>query len=249
MCRMMAVVARGPIPYELFEELADLADLGKTQEGPPDERGHKEGWGILGLMGPDVVDYTRGAGSARGDPQFARAAWSLCKRSLSLEPGQTIVALAHVRRSSDPATKNRTEFSHPFLREHGEALWAFQHNGGLNRARLEDLGTLDSIHLFEHLLGTLGDGGPDAVEAAYQEAKAYVLDRFGGYSSLTSILANGQGVHAYREAARAPEYYTLWYEAWEDLAIVASEPLLGMRGRLLDQGEALRLPADGDWPR
>src|SRR5437867_6495255 len=46
MCRMMGVVSRGPVYYDLFEEFADLATKGMCPIGAPDERGHKDGWGL-----------------------------------------------------------------------------------------------------------------------------------------------------------------------------------------------------------
>src|SRR2546426_6839479 len=46
MCRMMGVVSRGPVYYDLFEEFADLATEGMCPIGAPDERGHKDGWGL-----------------------------------------------------------------------------------------------------------------------------------------------------------------------------------------------------------
>ena len=38
MCRMMGVVSRGPLYYDLFEEFADLATKGMCPIGAPDER-------------------------------------------------------------------------------------------------------------------------------------------------------------------------------------------------------------------
>src|SRR5256884_2667581 len=49
MCRMMGVVSRGPVYYDLFEEFAALATNGMCPIGAPDERGHKDGWPIQQL--------------------------------------------------------------------------------------------------------------------------------------------------------------------------------------------------------
>src|SRR6266705_2828846 len=46
MCRMMGVVSQGPVYYDLFEEFADLATQGMCPLGAPDERGHRDGWGL-----------------------------------------------------------------------------------------------------------------------------------------------------------------------------------------------------------
>src|SRR5438445_5328521 len=46
MCRMMGVVSRGPVYYDLFEEFADLATKGMCPLGAPDGRGHTDSWPI-----------------------------------------------------------------------------------------------------------------------------------------------------------------------------------------------------------
>ena len=46
MCRMMGVVSRGPVYYDLFKEFADLATNGMCPLGAPDERGHTDSWPI-----------------------------------------------------------------------------------------------------------------------------------------------------------------------------------------------------------
>jgi predicted glutamine amidotransferase len=246
---MLAIVARGAIPYELFEEFADLADKGRTRDGPPDERGHKEGWGVLCFSGADIVEYSRGSHSARGNSRFAKAARSICQRSTALREGESLVVLAHVRRSSEKETMSREEFSHPFLKHSGEVPWGFQHNGGIKGASYELINTLDSLYLFDAIVGAMRGETREDVERAYGAARAHILDRFEGFSSLTSILANGDGVHCYREATVHPDYYALTYEPREELAIVCSEPILGMGGRALGQGEFLHVPAAGEWPR
>src|SRR5256886_15253228 len=46
MCRMMGVVSRGPVYYDLFEEFADLATQGMCPIGAPDGRGRKDSCAI-----------------------------------------------------------------------------------------------------------------------------------------------------------------------------------------------------------
>jgi predicted glutamine amidotransferase len=245
---MLGIVARGPIPYELFEEFADLADGGKTRDGPPDERGHKDGWGVIGFRGDEVVEYGRGGGSAHGDPHYAKIAWDLIKESTELGDEEALVVQCHIRRASDGATRGQAEYAHPFLREQEAVPWAFQHNGGIEGASFERIKTVDSVLYFETILPALGAATDADVESAFQAAKGSLVNRFDGYSSLTALLGSGTGLHAYREAATAEGYFTLQYEAWDEMAFLCSEPILGMKGRALDQKEFLHVPSRGAWP-
>jgi len=43
---MMGVVSRGPVYYDLFEEVADLATNCMCPIGAPDEREHTDSWPI-----------------------------------------------------------------------------------------------------------------------------------------------------------------------------------------------------------
>ena len=77
MCRLFGAVSLGPVYYELFEEFADLAVRGNTPRGGPDERGHRDGWGLAFYRNGSLVDHVRGVGSAEGDPQYFKAAWKV----------------------------------------------------------------------------------------------------------------------------------------------------------------------------
>jgi len=58
MCRMMGVVSRAPVYYDLFEELADLATQGMCPIGAPDERGRDDSCAIRqDSMSPTHVPY------------------------------------------------------------------------------------------------------------------------------------------------------------------------------------------------
>src|SRR2546425_867767 len=64
MCRMIGVVSRGPVYYDLFEEFADLATQGMCPIGAPDERGHKDGWGLACFQNGALKMHVRDAGCA-----------------------------------------------------------------------------------------------------------------------------------------------------------------------------------------
>src|SRR5438309_11269812 len=99
MCRMIGVVSRGPVYYDLFEEFADLATKGMCPTGAPDERGHKDGWGLACLQNGRLEVYIRGGGSAADSSQYYGTAWKIATLSLERAPGHSRIVVAHLRRA------------------------------------------------------------------------------------------------------------------------------------------------------
>ena len=79
---MMGVVSRGPVYYDLFEEFADLATKGMCPIGAPDERGHKDGWGLACLQNGSLEVYIRDVGSAADSSKYYGTAWKIAKLNL-----------------------------------------------------------------------------------------------------------------------------------------------------------------------
>jgi predicted glutamine amidotransferase len=63
-------------------------------------------------------------------------------------------------------------------------------------------------------------------------------DLVGGYSAANLLIATGDELFALRRFRRNGEYYTLYLNSGDGLAVVASEPL--------DEGAGWRLLADGE---
>src|SRR2546430_9859226 len=101
MCRMLGVVSRGPVYYDLFEEFADLATQGMCPIGAPDERGHKDGWGLACFQNGGLKIHTRDAGSAAHASRYYGTAWEISKANAVRAPRQTLILFGHLRRGMD----------------------------------------------------------------------------------------------------------------------------------------------------
>src|SRR3972149_9012725 len=88
MCRLFGAISRGPVCYDLFEEFAALAVMGNTPRGGPDERGHRDGWGLAFFRNGSLVDHVRGVGSAEADPKYFKAAWTIAKANSERRTGE-----------------------------------------------------------------------------------------------------------------------------------------------------------------
>src|SRR5256885_10056681 len=147
MCRMMGVVSRGPVYYDLFEEFADLATQGMCPIGAPDERGHKDGWGLACFQNGSLTVHMRDAGCAADASKYYGTAWKIAKLNMERAPGKSLIVMGHLRRGGI-ARLVAQKYSHPFVEERDGVTWAFQHNGSL----VNDSGypgKIDSQVLFE----------------------------------------------------------------------------------------------------
>src|SRR5438046_10453730 len=89
MCRMMGVVSRGPVYYDLFEEFADLATPGMCPIGALDERGHTDRWGLACLQNGSLELYMRDVGSAADSSKYYCTTSKMAKAILERAPGQS----------------------------------------------------------------------------------------------------------------------------------------------------------------
>ena len=238
MCRLFGAVSKGPVYYDLFEEFADLAVVGNTPRGGPDEKGHRDGWGLACFHNGKLRDLVRGVGSAQSDPKYFQAAWRIAKTNIDRKAGEALVLVAHIRRAS-PGMPIGPEWSHPFVETKGDRTWAFAHNGGLARvARGEDAKVSDSQVLFRTLLGNLEGPDPEQVAKATKATVESVRAEF-GYTGLNFLISDGQWLHAFREYQENGDYYTLYHDDFGEAVLMCSQPILGMRDNLLVEGYLL----------
>ncbi len=234
MCRMMGVVSQGPVYYDLFEEFADLATQGMCPIGAPDERGHKDGWGLACFQNGALKIHMRDIGSATDASKYYGTAWKIAKLNIERAAGQSLIVLGHLRRASDKSHVAQ-KWSHPFVEERDGARWAFQQNGSLVRPP-HDPDRIDSQLLFQMILDGLE--GPDhaSVAKAVQAARAQAIEKCGGFTGLNLMLTDGQALHAYRDFQTNGEYYTLYQDHFGEMVITASEPILAMQAEPVPRG-------------
>ncbi|TLZ76401.1 MAG: hypothetical protein E6K08_05870 [Methanobacteriota archaeon] len=234
MCRMLGVVSRGPVYYDLFEEFADLATQGMCPLGAPDERGHKDGWGLACFQNGALKVHMRDAGSATDASKYYGTAWKIAKLNIERAPGQSLIVMGHLRRASVGGLVVQ-KFAHPFVEERHGAMWAFQHNGSLLRDT-GDSEKIDSQVLFETLLDHLDDRSREGVAQATKAARAVVIDKFGGFTGLNFMLSDGTALHVYRDFQTNGQYYTLYVDDLGEMVIAASEPILAMKAEPMPRG-------------
>src|SRR5437016_13349382 len=100
MCRMMGVVSRGPVYYDLFEEFADLATQGMCPLGAPDERGHKDGRGLACFQHGSLKWHMRDAGCAADAAKYYGTAWKMAKLNIERPSCQALIVMSQRRRAS-----------------------------------------------------------------------------------------------------------------------------------------------------
>ena len=244
MCRLFGAVSHGPVYYDLFEEFADLAVMGNTPRGGPDERGHRDGWGIAFFRNGAMVEPARGVGSAQSDPRYLQAAWKVAKANIDRKAGERIVVLAHIRRAS-PNTPVGVEWSHPFVDSKAGRSWAFAHNGGRNDCPFrEEDGRIDSQVAFRLMLSNLDGAEPAEVAAATKATVDAVRRDYGGYSSLNFLLTDGERLHAFRDFEKDSAYYTLYEDDFGEAVLVCSQTILGMRENPIPKGYLVSVGPD-----
>ncbi|MGQ0796419.1 MAG: class II glutamine amidotransferase [Methanobacteriota archaeon] len=234
MCRMMGVVSRGPVYYDLFEEFADLATHGMCPMGAPDERGHKDGWGLACFHNGALRFHIRDVGAATDASKYYGYAWKIAKLNIERGEGQSLVVLGHLRRASNPA-RVAQKWSHPFVVERNGSTWAFQHNGAL-LTEVKDPDRVDSQIIFESLLRGLDGADHGAVARATSAMREEALAVQGGFTALNFMLSDGKALHAYRDFATNGEYYTMYQDHLGEMVVTASEPILGMKPEPLPRG-------------
>src|SRR3989442_8159360 len=182
MCRMMGVVSRGPVYYDLFEEFADLATKGMCPLGAPDERGHKDGWGIACFQNGELKIHMRDAGCAADASKYYGTAWKIAKLNIERAPEQSLIVMGHLRRAGVGGLVAQ-KYSHPFVEERDGVTWAFQHNGSLANDSGYS-GKIDSQVLFELLLADFDGQGDESVASAQRAIRTGAIENYGGFTSL-----------------------------------------------------------------
>ncbi len=234
MCRMMGVVSRGPVYYDLFEEFADLATQGMCPLGAPDERGHKDGWGLACFQNGELKVHMRDAGCASDASKYYGTAWKIAKLNIERVSGQSLIVLGHLRRAS---SKDHVaeRWSHPFVKERDGVTWAFQHNGSLVK-EVPNEERIDSQILFDLILEGLDGEDHDALAKATKAARQRAIDEYQGFTGLNFMVSNGRALHVYRDFQTNGQYYTLYLDHFGEMVVVASEPILAMKADPMPRG-------------
>jgi len=239
---MMGVVSQGPVYYDLFEEFANLATEGMCPLGAPDERGHKDGWGLACFQNGALKMHMRDAGCAADASKYYGTAWKIAKLNIERAPGQSLIVMGHLRRASVNGLVAQ-KYSHPFVEERDGVTWAFQHNGSLVNDPGEK-GQIDSQVLFRSLLNRIQSRAHEDVANATRGVREEAIEKYGGFTGLNFMLSDGQSLHVYRDFQTNGQYYTLYIDNFGEMIIAASEPILAMSAEPIPRGVLHTVTAD-----
>jgi len=220
--------------YDLFEEFADLATQGMCPIGAPDERGHKDGWGLACFQNGALTLHMRDAGCAADASKYYGTAWKIAKLNIERAPGKSLIVMGHLRRAS-AAGLVAQKYSHPFVEERDGVTWAFQHNGSLVNDSGEK-GQIDSQVLFQSLLNRIEGRAHEDAAKATRGLRGEAIEKYGGFTGLNFMLSDGQSLHVYRDFKTNGHYYPLYIDNLGERVIAASEPILAMQAEPIPRG-------------
>jgi len=218
MCRLLGIYGKIDFWQEIVMEFRNQAENGKIPPVEGTAPGHKHGWGMAGSNGDKtaMAPVARQLGSALES--------SLYKESVDLWQGMPDIFLGHLRKASGnvPVTPANV---HPFFHDG----WAFIHNGTVYNAeslpRHPSL-TLtsdesDTEHLFHYLLSALMAGSEKQTTGQTLAGAAASMKT--DYTSINSMLSDGEDLYVIREYRRWEEYYTLFCYSLPAGFIICSE--------------------------
>ena len=218
MCRLLGIYGKIDFWQEIVMEFRNQAEDGKIPpvEGTPP--GHKHGWGMAGSNGDKtaMVPVARQLGSALQS--------SLYKECVDFWEEGPDIFLGHLRKASENIPVSLANV-HPFFHNG----WAFIHNGTVyNAESLPRHSSLtltsdesDTEFLFHYLLSAVMANSENKriAETLAEAVGSMETD----YTSINSMLSNGEKLYVIRGYKRWNDYYTLFSYSLPTGLIICSE--------------------------
>lgn len=213
MCRLLGLYGYNEAWKKILLEFRTLAESGK---GAP----HQDGWGLAksneGNYAMSLVD--KQLGSAYQSQKYQEMVKSLVK--------QPEIFLCHLRKASRgiPITLANTQ---PFITE----KWAFIHNGTIYEAEslprnpfyVQTSDKSDTESFFHFLLTNIANKKKNGLELTSLVNVISAMEN--DFSSINSLLCNGEELFVIRLCNSQPKYYTLFYYEFNNSILFCSEPL------------------------
>lgn len=223
MCRLLgsSVAEPADVRADWLDAFARLADTGIVSPGSPP--GHRDGWGVAGMVDGHPAILARRTGSINTDADALAAV----RRALDVRRPEPVIA--HLRKAS-PGLAVSLANTHPFLI--GDAL--FCHNGSIRDAAALPVGdpavmagTTDSerwlAFLLEHAGAAVGEAFTGALADAIRASRA-----LSAATAWNFLLTRGPCLFIYRDAhGRDPGVHTLHLSTAPGRVLCCSEPLAG----------------------
>ena len=220
MCRLLGIFGQVDFWQEIVLEFRRQAEFGNIPPVAEMNPGHKDGWGLAGSSKKTtaMVPIIRRLGSAMESGDYRKAVTSMDE--------VPDVLLGHLRKASDgiPVTLAN---AHPFF----HAGWAFVHNGTVYGAEslprdaslLPTSDESDTEYLFHYLLSAMMT---NPMNSTIGETLAMAVSSLtADYTSINSMLSNGEDLYVISGFKTWEDYYTLYGYILPTGVIISSEPI------------------------
>ena len=220
MCRLLGIYGQVDFWQDIVLGFRRQAEFGNLPPVEGVEPGHKDGWGMArsNKDSAAMVPIARRLGSAMEAESYQKAVTS--------EDGVPEVFLGHLRKASEDIPITLAN-AHPFFHDG----WAFVHNGTVHEAEsLPRDASLtptsdesDTEYLFHYLLSTLLSlpQNPNIAEILAIAVSSLTTD----YTSVNSMLSNGEDLYVISQYKKWKDYYTLSGYILPEGVIISSEPI------------------------
>ncbi|OGC74505.1 MAG: hypothetical protein A2145_04890 [candidate division Zixibacteria bacterium RBG_16_40_9] len=214
MCRLLGIVNKAEIESEIFTNFKNQCQTGcvKSSATP----GHMDGWGMAYKNNNGEMVVKKSGQDAASDSEFDKVALNAVSSEL---------VIAHIRKATDPKTKRKAEFAHPFQKE----SWVLAHNGTVywnNKIANSYPNLIDTQILLEKLVENV-----KIAKSPISGVEKTILQILESekYTALNFLLTDGKNLIIYRsfdsEDKENEKYYTLSWKKTENKVMVASEPV------------------------
>jgi predicted glutamine amidotransferase len=234
MCRLLGIVNKAQIETEIFTNFKQQCKTGCVKSSS--QPGHMDGWGMAYKSKGEMVIKKSGLDAA-SDPEFDNVAGHVITSEL---------VIAHIRKATDPKTKGKAEFAHPFEKEN----WVLAHNGSVfwkDSVKKNYPGLIDTQILLEKLVENIKK---EKFPFSGVEKTMVPILEHEKYTALNFLLTDGQNLIIYRSFDSGdPEnesYYSLNWKKTDHKIIVASEPVdkTASGWKLLENNQLLAVDLD-----
>lgn len=234
MCRLLGIVNKTKIQPEIFANFRQQCRTGCVKSSS--KSGHMDGWGMAYKNNKGEMIIKKSGLDAVSDKEFDKVTRNAAASEL---------IIAHIRKATDPDTRGKEEFAHPFKKEN----WILAHNGRVDwksevTKSYPDL--IDSQILLEKLSENI-----KKVKSFFSGVENTILSILENetYTALNFLLTDGKNLIICRSFDSGdPEnqsYYSLNWKKTENKVIVASEPVDQEKGwNLLENNQLLSIDSN-----
>ena len=234
MCRLLGIINKAQIESEIFTNFKQQCKTGCVKSGS--RPGHMDGWGMAYKSTGEMVIKKSGLDAA-SDAEFDRVASDVMTSEL---------VIAHIRKATDPKTKGKAEFAHPFEKEN----WVLAHNGSVfwkDSVKKSYPNLIDTQILLEKLVENIKK--EKNLFSGVEKTIIPILENE-KFTALNFLLTDGKNLIIYRsfdsEDPENESYYSLNWKKADHKIIVASEPVdkTASGWKLLENNQLVAIDSD-----